>query len=99
MDDSSPTVRITRGTPFFVKVVDNPPSLSIRLTQDFGVNAGSVAKAKQVQKVINIAKASDIKIVEGGSMRKIVNSDSEDIESASSDLDKPEEHQEHQVLA
>ncbi|XP_049349451.1 CASP-like protein 1F1 [Solanum verrucosum] len=92
MDYSSPSVRITRGTPFFVKVVDNPPSFSIGLTQDFGFNAGSVAKAKQVQ-------ASDIKIVEGGSMRKIVNSDSEDIESASSDLDKPKDHQEHQVLA
>ncbi|KAG5586774.1 hypothetical protein H5410_047208 [Solanum commersonii] len=49
MDDSSPYVRITRGTPFFVKVVDNLSSFSIRLTQDFGVNAGSMEKAKQVQ--------------------------------------------------
>ncbi|KAH0689964.1 hypothetical protein KY289_017322 [Solanum tuberosum] len=119
MDDSSPSMRTITGTPFFVKVVDNPPSFSIGLTQDFGFNAGSVAKAKQVQvekfieelrskkkndpieirKVINIAKASDTKIVEGESMRKIVNSDSEDIKSASSDLDKPKDHQKHQVLA
>ncbi|KAG5572476.1 hypothetical protein H5410_062242 [Solanum commersonii] len=32
-----------------VKVVDNPVSFSIGLTQDFGVNAGFMAKSEQVQ--------------------------------------------------
>ncbi|KAG5581696.1 hypothetical protein H5410_052323 [Solanum commersonii] len=81
MDDSSPFMRITRGTPLHVKVVDNPLSFSIGLTHNFGVNA-----------VIKIVKASGIKIVEGGSKRKSINSDSKDIESASSDLDKHEEY-------
>ncbi|KAG5632624.1 hypothetical protein H5410_004341 [Solanum commersonii] len=95
MDDSSPSMRISRGTPLHVKVVDNPPSFSIGLTQDFGINAGSMAKSKQVQvdksieelrskkkndpiaiqKVINIVKANSIKIVEGGSKRKVINID------------------------
>lgn len=47
----------------------------------------------EVWKVINIAKASGIKIVEGENMKKIVNSDSKYIESVVLDLDKPEEHQ------
>ncbi|XP_049387812.1 serine/threonine-protein kinase Nek5-like [Solanum stenotomum] len=86
----------------------------VRLLEfDFGVNARSMAKFKQVQdeksieelrfkekkndpiaiqKVINNVKASGIKIVEGGSKRKVINSDSEEIESASSDLGKSEEH-------
>ncbi|KAH0725291.1 hypothetical protein KY284_001156 [Solanum tuberosum] len=108
MDDPSPSVRITRGTPFFVKVVDNSPSFSIRLTKNLGsmqdlwqklnkFKLKNLSKKKndpiEIWKVINIVKASVIKIVEGGSMRKILNSDSEDIESASSDLEKPEEHQ------
>ncbi|KAG5593106.1 hypothetical protein H5410_043620 [Solanum commersonii] len=35
IDDSTPSKRITRGTPSHVQVVDNPPSVSIGLTQDF----------------------------------------------------------------
>jgi len=49
MDDSSPSMRITRGMPLHVNIVDNPPSFSMGLTQDFGVNVGSMAKSKQVQ--------------------------------------------------
>uniref|UniRef100_M1E039 Uncharacterized protein n=1 Tax=Solanum tuberosum TaxID=4113 RepID=M1E039_SOLTU len=118
MDESSPSIRITRGMSLHVNVVDNPPSFSIGLTQDFGVNVGSMAKYKQVQveqsieelrskkkndpmaiqKVINNAKASGIKIVEGGSKRKIINIDSEEIGSASSELDKFEEHQRLDLL-
>ncbi|KAH0669530.1 hypothetical protein KY285_023693 [Solanum tuberosum] len=113
MDDSSISMRITRSMPLHVNVVDNPPSFSVGLTQDFGVNLGSMAKHKQVQveqsieelrskkrndpmaihKVINNAKAGGIKIVGGGSKRKAINIDSEGIGSASSKLDKSEEHQ------
>ncbi|KAG5627671.1 hypothetical protein H5410_012889 [Solanum commersonii] len=50
-----------------------------------------------IQKVINNAKASGIKIVEGGSKRKAINSDSEESGSASSEIDKSEEHQEHDL--
>ncbi|KAG5600253.1 hypothetical protein H5410_031623 [Solanum commersonii] len=91
MDDSTLSKRTARGTPLHIQVVDNPPSFSIGLTQDFGVNAGSMTKS--IQKVISNAKASDIKIVEGGSKRKAKDSDSKEIVSASSDLDKSEEHQ------
>ncbi|KAG5578417.1 hypothetical protein H5410_058551 [Solanum commersonii] len=51
------------------------------------------------KKVINNVKASGIKIVEGGSKRKVINSDSEEIEYASLDLDKSEEHHERHVFA
>ena len=51
-----------------------------------------------IHKVINNAKSSGIKIVEGESKRKAVNIDSEEIESASSKLDKSEEYREHQVV-
>ncbi|KAG5610176.1 hypothetical protein H5410_021457 [Solanum commersonii] len=85
MDDSSPSMRITRGMPLHVNAIDNSPSFSIGLTQDY-------------EKVINNAKSSGIKIVEGGSKRKVINIDSEEIGFASSELDKSEEHQEHQVV-
>ena len=51
-----------------------------------------------IHKVINNAKSNGIKIVEGGSKRKVINIDSEDIESVSSKLDKSEEYREHQVV-
>ena len=51
-----------------------------------------------IHKVINNAKSNGIKIVEGGSKRKVINIDSEEIESASSELDKYEEYREHQVV-
>ncbi|KAG5593107.1 hypothetical protein H5410_043621 [Solanum commersonii] len=44
-----------------------------------------------LQSIINNAKASRIKIVEEESKRKAKDNDSEEIVSASSDLDKPEE--------
>ncbi|KAH0644863.1 hypothetical protein KY284_032747 [Solanum tuberosum] len=96
MDDSTPSKRIMRGTPLHVHVVDNSPSFSIGLNQDFRVNAGIEIQEKQndpitLQRVINNAKASAIKIVEGRSKRKAKESDSEEIVSASSDQDKPEE--------
>ncbi|KAG5617602.1 hypothetical protein H5410_017426 [Solanum commersonii] len=88
IDDSSPSVRITRGSVAKAKQVQVEKYIE-------ELRSKKKNDPIKIQKVINIAKASGIKIVEGGSMRKIVNSDSEDIESASSDLDKPEEHKEY----
>ena len=51
-----------------------------------------------IHKVINNAKSSGFKIVEGGSKRKVININSEEIESASSKLDKSKEYREHQVV-
>uniref|UniRef100_M1DSH0 Uncharacterized protein n=1 Tax=Solanum tuberosum TaxID=4113 RepID=M1DSH0_SOLTU len=112
MDDSTPSKRIARGTSLHVKVFNNQPSFSLGLTQDFGVNAGSMEKSKQIlqeksieelrskkkndpialPEVINNVKASDIKVVEGGSTRKAKDSDSEEVVSPSLD-------QEHQIFA
>ncbi|KAH0650337.1 hypothetical protein KY284_030249 [Solanum tuberosum] len=89
---------------------DLPPSK--RITSDFGVNARSMEKSKQIleekcieelgskkkndsialQEVINNAKASGIKIVEGGITRKAKDNDSMEAVSASLDQDKYEEH-------
>ena len=51
-----------------------------------------------IHKVINNAKSSGIKIVEGGNKRKVININLDAIESASSELDKSEEYREHQVV-
>ena len=51
-----------------------------------------------IHKDINNAKSSGIKIVVGGRKRKVINIDSEEIESVSSELDKSEEYREHQVV-
>ena len=48
MNESSPSLRITRGIPLHVNVVDILPSFSMGLTQDFGVNVGSLGKSNQV---------------------------------------------------
>ena len=45
MNESSPSLRITRGSPLHVNVL---PSFSMGLTQDFGVDVGSLGKSKQV---------------------------------------------------
>ena len=42
-------MRITRGIPLHVNFVDNLPSFSMGLTQDFGIDVGSMVKSKQVQ--------------------------------------------------
>ncbi|TMW91249.1 hypothetical protein EJD97_014574 [Solanum chilense] len=49
MNESSSSKRITRGIPLHVNFVDNVSSFSMGLTQDFGVNVGSILKSKQVQ--------------------------------------------------
>ena len=51
-----------------------------------------------IHKVINNTKSSGIKIVEGGSKIKVTNIDSEEIKSASSELDKSEEYRKYQVV-
>ena len=42
-------MRITRGMSLHVNIVDYPPSFSIGLFQDFGVNVGYMTKPKKVQ--------------------------------------------------
>ena len=49
MNESSSSMRIIRGIPLHVNFVDNLPSFSMGLTQDFWVNVGSIVKLKQVQ--------------------------------------------------
>ena len=49
MNESSSSMTITRGIPLHVNFVDNLPSFSMGLTQDFGVDVGSMVKSKQVQ--------------------------------------------------
>ena len=48
MNESSSSLRITRGIPLHVNVVDILPSFSIGLTQDFGFDVGSLGKSNQV---------------------------------------------------
>ena len=48
MNESSTSLRITRGSPLHVNVVDILPSFSMGLTQEFGVNVGSLGKSKQL---------------------------------------------------
>ena len=42
-------MRIIRGILLHVNFVDNLPSFSMSLTQDFGIDVGSMVKSKQVQ--------------------------------------------------
>ena len=48
MNESSSSMMITRGIPLHVNFVDILPSFSMGLTQDFGVDVGSLGKSKQV---------------------------------------------------
>ena len=48
MNESSPSLRITRGSPLHVNVVDILPSFSMGLTQDFRFDVGSLGKLNQV---------------------------------------------------
>ena len=48
MNELSTSLRITRGSPLHVNVVDILPSFSMGLTQDFGVDVGSLGKSNQV---------------------------------------------------
>ena len=48
MNESSTSLRITRGSPLHVNVVDILPSFSMGLTQKFEVNVGSLGKSKQL---------------------------------------------------
>ncbi|TMW81855.1 hypothetical protein EJD97_007570 [Solanum chilense] len=116
MNESSSSMRITRGKPLHVNFIDNLPSFSMGLTQDFGVDVGSMVKSKQfqheptmeelrskkkynpmaVQEILNNVKARGIKIVQGGRKRKAVNIDSEE---NAFEIDRSEEHHNHEVVA
>ena len=49
MNESSSSMRITRGIPLHVNFVHNLPLFSMGLTQDFGLDVGPMVKSKQVQ--------------------------------------------------
>ena len=49
MNESSSSMWITRDIPLQVNFVENLSSFSMGLTQDFGVDVGSMVKSKQVQ--------------------------------------------------
>ena len=49
MNESSSSMRITRGIPLHVNFVDNFSSFSMGLAQDFGIDVRSMVKSKQVQ--------------------------------------------------
>ena len=82
MNESSTSLRITRGSPLHVNVVDILPSFSMGLTQDFGVDVGSLGKSNKVIQEQTMeelsAKARGIKIVQGRRKRKAVNIESEE---------------------
>ncbi|KAG5595563.1 hypothetical protein H5410_036795 [Solanum commersonii] len=83
MDDLAPSKRITRGTPLHAKVRKN-----VLKNWNPSKKNDSIA----LQEVINNAKASGIKIVEGGIKRKAKDNNSMEAVSASLDQDKYEEH-------
>ncbi|TMW92030.1 hypothetical protein EJD97_013582 [Solanum chilense] len=91
MDDSSPSMKITRG--FMAKHKQVQVEQSIEELRSMKTN-----DPMTIHKVINNVKSIGIKIVEGGSNRKVINIDSEEIKSASSELDKSEEYRKHQVV-
>ncbi|KAH0695826.1 hypothetical protein KY289_013308 [Solanum tuberosum] len=91
MDDSYPSMRMPRGSMTKHKQVQVEQSIE-------ELRSKKKNDPMAIQKVIYNAKSSGIKIVEGESKRKVINIDSEEIGSASLELDKYEEHQEHQVV-
>ncbi|KAG5568263.1 hypothetical protein H5410_064722 [Solanum commersonii] len=97
MDDSTPSKRIMRVRDCMSKFWSQCGSMtkSIQVLDEKSI-AELRSKKKNdpiaLQQVINNAKASDSKIVEGGCKRKAKANDSQEIVSASSDLDKFKEH-------
>ncbi|TMW82838.1 hypothetical protein EJD97_004558 [Solanum chilense] len=91
MDDSTLSLRITRG--FMAKHKQVQVEQSIEELRSMKKN-----DPMAIHKVINNAKSCGIKIVKDESKRKIINIDSEEIETASSEQDKAEEYREHQVV-
>ncbi|KAG5592443.1 hypothetical protein H5410_042957 [Solanum commersonii] len=84
MDDSSPSMRIMRGMGFGVNVGSMAKSKQVQDEQSIEeLRSKKKNDPITIQKVINNTKASGIKIVEGGSKRKVLNSDSEESGSAS----------------
>ena len=66
-------MRITRGIPLHVNFVYNLPSFSMGLTQDFGVNIGSMVKFKQVQHEQTMKELRSKKIYDPTTVQKVLN--------------------------
>ncbi|KAG5599410.1 hypothetical protein H5410_030780 [Solanum commersonii] len=77
MDEGFPSKRITSGILLHVKIVDDS-IIFVGFNTRFWFTVGSKKKPNPIalQQVINKAKASNIKIVEGENTRKITDSDS-----------------------
>ena len=73
MNESSSSLRITRGIPLHVNVVDILPSFSMGLTQDFGVDVGSMVKSKQVQHEQTMKELRSKKIYDPTTVQKVLN--------------------------
>ena len=73
MNESSSSMRIVRGIPLHVNFVDNLPSFSMGLTQDFGVNIGSMVKFKQVQHEQTMKELRSKKIYDPTTVQKVLN--------------------------
>ena len=73
MNESSSSMRITRGIPLHVNFVDNTPSFSMGLTQDCRVDVGSMVKSKQVQHEQTMKELRSKKIYDPTTVQKVLN--------------------------
>ncbi|TMW89682.1 hypothetical protein EJD97_016817 [Solanum chilense] len=73
MNESSSSMRITIGIPLHVNFVDNLPSFSMGLTQDFGVDVGSMVKFKQVQHEQTMKELRSKKKYDPTTVQKVLN--------------------------
>ncbi|TMW83141.1 hypothetical protein EJD97_002764 [Solanum chilense] len=89
MNESSSSMRMTRGSMVKSKQVQHEQIMEeLRSKKNYDPTV--------VEKVLNNAKARDIKIVQGGKKRKALNSDSEE---SAYEIDGSEEHHNHEVVA
>ncbi|TMW82912.1 hypothetical protein EJD97_003913 [Solanum chilense] len=99
MDASSPSMRFTTDMSLYVNIVDKLSSFPIGLTQDFGVNVALWQNPNKFKMNINgrIEIQEKIKMqCKGETKRKAITSESEVSEP---EIDRSEEHQDHQVPA
>ncbi|TMW84804.1 hypothetical protein EJD97_024346 [Solanum chilense] len=95
MDASSPSMRFTTDMSLHVNTVDKLPSFSIGLIQDFGVNVALWQNPNKFQMNINGRIEIQEKKCNGReTKRKAITSESEVSEP---EIDRSEEHQDHQV--
>ncbi|TMX03357.1 hypothetical protein EJD97_016799, partial [Solanum chilense] len=73
MNESSSSMRIIRGIPLHVNFVDNLPSFSMGLIQDFGIDVGSMVKSKQVQHEQTMEELRSMKKNDAKAVQKVLN--------------------------